>query len=346
VRELRVRYLRMPTTTDSSIEILRVDPLAHADAIKALFAAEGRVEFADYFDRAFPDAVREGARSWIGIDSKGALLMHVAVFPQRFQTVDGTAVGGLLVNLLCAREQRSFFPSLALMRRLVADTRTEGTIDFLYGDPNEQARRLVQIAGLKPVGELERFVLPLRGNSLPADVMVRLYHLGHHLRSWRRTAKARRVDAAIFDPRMIEVPRASPGVLRPYRSASLFRRRLADFPSTDDVWFTVSTPTGSAGAAVRRAKDGSAVLCALRQDDTMSLSEVVPAIVSPLRDAGHDKLWLWTLARTRFATELTRVGFVQRRERIPVLGLALNPLGERTLAAIDSWETTHLDFDR
>lgn len=344
----------MESATASSMEIQRVDPLAHADALKALFASHERAEFAGYFDRAYPDAVREGGCSWIGIDAQdgdtggggGSIVMHVARFPQRFRVGDRMATGGLLVNLLSARSQRSFFPALSLVRRVVADSRADGNIDFLYGDPNDQARSLLRLAGFAPVGELERFVLPLRDPRWYADAAVRAYHMAIGARGRTQGVAVTRHGAAEFDCSSLEVPGSIGERIRPCRPASLYRRRLADYPSAADEWIVVQSGNARVAAAVRALGNGSVLLCALERPGGTPLTAIVPALARELRRAGHHQLWLWTMAQTRFAGELRSAGFVPRHERLPVLGIGLTALGTQVLAASATWETTHLDFDR
>lgn len=336
----------MATSTRSPIEIHRVDPLAHSVALKALFAAHERADFADYFDRAYPDAVREGAQSWIGVEQAGEVVMHVARFPQRFHVAGRTAVGGLLVNLMTARPHRTFFPTLALLRRLIADSRAEGGVDFLYGDPNDAARPLVERAGMNHIGNLERFVLPLRDTRWYANAAIRGYHWAVAARGWNGRATIAVHAAAEFDAGEFEHPNPMSSTINPFRPPSLFRRRLADYPNRNDLWFTVRAKRWTrAAAAVRAVPDGSALLCALQRDPHMPLSSIIPPLTRQLR-GGYDKLWLWTMNGTCFADELRRTGFIQRREGLPVFGVAFTELGDVALRSTATWETTHLDFDR
>ena len=97
-----------------SFTIAAVDALPYEREIKQLFLAHERPEFPDFFDRTYPAAVAQGARSWVGRDATGRLVMHIACVPRRFRFGTRDVVGGLLVNLMVASEHRTFFPALAL----------------------------------------------------------------------------------------------------------------------------------------------------------------------------------------------------------------------------------------
>jgi hypothetical protein len=336
----------MSSATRPSLELRRVDPLAHADAIKSLFGAHDREDFADYFDRAYPDAVSEGASSWIAVDESGNVSIHLARFPHLFNLDGGQANGGLLVNLMTAREHRSFFPTLRVIKQLINDSRADGDIDFLYADPNDQSRPLIKAAGFTPIGELERFVLPLRDARWYVDLGVRVYHFVLRALRWRGGARVSRRVANAVDTSALEVPPGVSSDIRPWRPPSLYRRRLADYPGPRDQWYLIEHAGGSAAVLVRDGDDGSALLCSVHRTVGMPLATLIPPLARELRRAGFRTAWLWTIAGSRFAGELQRVGFRRREERLPIFGLPLTPLGERVLAAVADWETTHLDWDR
>ena len=341
----------MTVASRSTLDIQCVDPLQHADGLKALFAENEREDFAAYFDRAYPEAVRDGARSWIGRDETGTIVLHMARIPQRCTIGGRTVTGGLLVNLMADREHRSLFPALTLVRRLVSDSRADGSVDFLYTDPNTQAAALLRVAGFVPVGDLERLVLPLSTSIWAGRVLVRVFHLLLRLgRRWRQPMALERVPAASVDDENLTHQPSAGTRLRFFRSAASYRRRLAAFPSSDDHWLTLrskhGTPAASANAMVRAMLDGSAIVCSLSRTAETPLARIVPSLAQGLRRDGHRSIWLWTLAGTHFARELQRAGFIARPDRVPVFGLALNDVGAETLRAVREWEVTHLDFDR
>ena len=85
------------------LSIACVNPLDHAAEIKQLFVAHERPEFPAYFDRAYPDAVADGARSWVGRDAAGRICAHAVQFPRRFWWGRHLVRGALLGNrIACA----------------------------------------------------------------------------------------------------------------------------------------------------------------------------------------------------------------------------------------------------
>ena len=75
----------MMSETPGPVTIAVANPLQHVREIKDLFLANERPEFPEYFDRAYPPAVATGATSWLGRDSEGRLVMHIACLPRRFR---------------------------------------------------------------------------------------------------------------------------------------------------------------------------------------------------------------------------------------------------------------------
>jgi hypothetical protein len=236
------------------------------------------------------------------------------------------------------------------MRRVVADTRTQGDIDFLYGDPNAPAWALLKRIGFTSVGTLRRFVLPLADRRWYVDAIIRVYRAAVRLRApWRRVvAVAHPADRYRADA--LERPAVSAAVVRPFRPVALYRQRLPGYPSTSDRWFTLhrrsaATPS-SAAALVRVSDDGVARLISVSRDPSLSMSAIIPPIARALRRTGSTRLWISTLEETHFAGELKRAGFVQRDDSCPVVALALTEPGATAMRAASTWEITDLDCDR
>src|SRR3989441_6375837 len=75
---------------------------------------------------------------------------------------------------MVTKAYRSFFPALALVNRLVRDSKARAILDFLYADPNDDSRALLRGTRFVPVGRLRRYVLPV-GDRRPAlDAAVRV----------------------------------------------------------------------------------------------------------------------------------------------------------------------------
>lgn len=333
-----------------NVEIVRANPLDHAAGIKELFVTHERPEFPEFFDRAYPLAVESGGTSWIGFDRDRRPVLHAALFRQRFAVGDRTLVGGLLANLMAAASHRTFIPALTLMRRLIADARAEGNIDFLYSDPNPPAMGLCKAVGLVPVATMRRFMLPLANRRWYVDVAIRVYRAIVRLRApWRRVVAVMH-PAHRYDTQALERP-AGPGpAVRPFRPVALYRQRLAGYPSMADHWFTLhyrnAGAPSSAAVLVRTSEDGVATMLSVSRDPSLSMAAIVPPVARALRRGGSTRLWISTLEDSRFAGELRRAGFVRRQDSYPVVALALTEAGAAALRSTSTWEITDLDCDR
>jgi hypothetical protein len=333
-----------------NVEIRCANPIDHETAIKNLFTSNERPEFPEFFDRAYPSAVREGARSWIGLDSTGEIVLHMARFPRRFSLGDRTLVGGLLVNLMAAKSHRKTFPVLALLRRVIADSAADDSLDFLYGDPNPQAHSVLQIVGLTGIGSLERFAFPVAGGPWPADLGLRAYH-------WLRASTARRDSltamehpADRFDLAPFVRPLGESSALRPFRPPEAFQQRLPGYPSAADRWFTFhrggSATPAVAALLVRRIEDRVAHIVSITSEPSIPPTALIPPLTRALRDAGFERAWLWTTVDSSLGRELKRAGFIPRNNTNPLLGKALTPAGEEVVRCSQKWEITDLDCDR
>lgn len=335
----------------SSLRILGVNPLEHADELKRLFLAHDTPAFPEFFDRAYPSVVRDGGKSWIGIDSGGHVAAHIARFPRQFALGERTVVGGLLVDLMVAKSHRTFLAPLSLVRQMAANSKAAADVDFLYGSPNTQASVLFKSAGFSTVGALDRFVLPLAGRRWYSDVAVQVYRAIMRIRAWARAAEVVEHPAQSFDPSAFERPAGNAPFLRPFRPPDLYHQRLADYPSNADYWFTFRLRGGdssqpSAAVLVRGQSDGVATLVSLSREPSVRLSAIVPPLATALRRHGYRRLWAVTLSQTPLARQLMRTGFIPRRENRPVIAYPLTELGAAALKSAPAWEISDLDCDR
>ena len=327
-----------------------VSPLDHADEIKQLFLAHERPEFPAYFDRAYPDAVADGACSWLGRDPDGRLCAHVAQFPRRFWWGRHLVRGALLGNLMVAVAYRRFWPALGLLRAVVRDLKASGAVDFVYGDPNETALPVCRAAGLAPVGALQRFVLPLADRRPGIALGIRAYRL------------LRRVQTGVTRVALAEQPAddAAPGheldpvadvrSLRPIRHSSLYRNRLAGYPGPSDRWYALHARahgTPVARALVRGPDERGVVTLAAWQCEPLSyLRRALVALGDRLRDRGGARLEVSVTVGSHAEREMRRAGFLPRPERIPLVATAFTELGREVVAAASEWRLLPVDLDR
>ena len=329
-----------------------VNPLACSEEIKALFLAHERPEFPAFFDRTYQDAVRDGARSSVARDETGRLCAHIAHFPRPFQLGDRSVRASLLANLMVAKEHRTLWPALKLVRHLVNDCQRSGSVDFLYGDPNEAAFAILRAVGFRSVGALRRFVAPVSDGRVVVDLGVGLYQL---LRGFRGPS----MDLEVRSHRAIDLPEgpnvvdpAERSSLRPAPRPAVYRHRLNGYPGAGDRWYTFHRRNAAAPAAavLVRAPDsrGLAVVGAVQGLSHALLPPVLLGLTRTLRQVGPgiQRLELSVMAESRVAEAVQRAGFVPREERIPVVALPLTAQGTDVLESGAEWRLLPVDLDR
>jgi len=332
--------------------ITAVNPVDHEQDIKQLFVTHERPEFPGFFDRAYPAGVRAGGLSWVGRDRAGQIVMHVACFPQRFRFGEREVVGGLMMNALVARPYRSFFPAHALIRRVKRDTKARGDIDFVYTDPNEQAKAVLDMCGFLRVGALTRYVLPVGDRRRLLDAAIRLFHAGVRVVTGSPGGAALvGRPAAEVSTAGFEAPSGDSPRLRPYHGDARYAMRMEGYPAASDWWFTLPR-NGDAGPPAAgllvRGPDLSGIvdLQAVYRDPDLPLAGLIRGLVARLRAKGCTRLQVWTVAESQFAAELRHVGFVPREEAASIVATALTATGEAVLRSVRLWEITSLDCDR
>lgn len=331
-------------TRDPGVTIGAVNPLDHEREIKELFLSHGRPEFPGFFDRTYPRAVADGATSWLGRNAEGRVVMHIACLRRRFRFGDQDVAAGLLANLVVAREHRSFFPAVALVHRLIVDSRLSGLIDFLYADPNDESRALLRAIRFGRAGTLRRYVLPGRARRSIMDLGVRLFHAV--LRGTAVAARRERVvasPAGQVRPEAFAAPPPVVGRLTAYHECSLYQSRLLGYPGERDWWLI-----GAHVGLLIRGPDagGLATLHAVRRSSALPLAAVLPELIAELRRRGCDRLQVMAMAESDLGRTLRRCGFMPRRETVPLYALPLTPQGEACITAGTDWEITDLDCDR
>jgi GNAT superfamily N-acetyltransferase len=329
--------------------ITSVNPLDYAAEIKELFTVHGVPEFPGFFDRAYADAVRAGARSWVGRDGEGRLMMHVACLPQRFRFGTLDVTGGLMVNAMVAQGYRSFFPARALMARAKEDAKARGDIDFVYTNPTDPARVVLEAVGFVRVGMLGRYVLPVGHRRWPVDRAIRVFHAGIRVVNGISLGAVAMRPAADLTAAEFEDPWGDSPRLRPYHDGARYTR-LEGYPSASDRWFIfprngeASAP--AAGLLVRGpGPSGLATLHVVQRDPRLPLGQLIPGLVEALRGTGCTRLEVLTLAESCFFAELRRAGFLSRHDFVPLLAAPLTAAGEAVVQSAREWEITQLDCD-
>lgn len=333
---------------ESAATVRRVDPLRFGDRIKELFEREGMPHLVEFFDRTYPDAVREGAGSWVALDENERVVGHMAMFPHRFTYGTTQYTGGLGANLVMDRRHRNLTGAMALVQRMVSDLEERQDVDFLFGDPNDAAQSVMSsVGGMTNVDEITRYVLPVGGTGI-ADPAASLYLSMTLGRGREEPIGMERRSARAFDAREVERPPGEAPLLRPIRSPELYRRRLDGYPSEQDDWY-LFTSEGERVAAilVRRLDGGDRVhLCSIWRAPDIALGRLLRPLVADLRREGAARLQALTLDSSPLGRELRAAGF-RARERIARFGtMACSPRGRALLEQDVEWEITDLDCDR
>jgi hypothetical protein len=333
------------------LTIQRVNPLEVAESLKSLFATESAA-LAAVVDRAYPDYARTGGASWVGVDSAGHVQLNVTLVPHEYDFRGRTVRAGMLANEVAGKNYRWFFPAVSLVKQLVRDVSREVDVDFLCADPQPTAAAVSKAAGLDELGAMDRFVIPLTDVRRPCAIAARAYSTALRLRFGLGAARCTIVDATEYDLERFGSPRGTSTRVRPYHSASMYRRRLEGYPGPDYVWCEFRSRgarSGDADAAVllqdlidRRV----AHVWTIRRAPGVGLQALIPGLIRVARERGAHRLEVEAVRGSALAGELLHIGFRQRRDLVPLFGKAITAAGAAVLGAIQDWEITAFDMDR
>ena len=333
---------------ESALDVQPVNPLEFADQIKRLFEREGFPQYCSFFDRAYPGAVGEGARSWIARNERGELVGHIAMFTHRFTHDGATYTGALGANLVVDRQHRNLANALALVGRVVTDLESQGDVDFLFGDPNDDARAVMStIGGFREIGVLRRHVLPI-GDAGVRDLVARGYLAATLRRRRKEPIDMTVVSAKNFDATEVEVPPDRADTLCPHHPLELYRRRLAGYPADGDQWCLFTRDgTRTAAVLVRTFRGaGRAQACCVWRQPGAPVSSMLRPIVAALRASGVTRLQAVTLEASSLGRELRAAGFRRRDAGIPFIVRPSSARGRLLIEDGVDWEITDLDCDR
>lgn len=330
-----------------AVRISPVNPLDHARGIVELFRSHETPQFASYFDRVYPAAVAGGARSWIGLDEAGQVVMHMVCFVNQFVLDGATVRGGLLANFMVAAPYRTVTPALSLVRQLVREAREFGDLDLIYTNPNAASHAVLRLGGLQQVAEVERFVYPTGDDSPALHVATGVYGLVGRLRAgnaWSREPLSRPADDPVGQT---PLESARPGHLSPLRTRDQLARRLAGFPADGDRWLVVEGPTGPRAAFLTGPSDvaGAVDLHASWTGIGADLGSFLPHLAAVVRRTGARRLAALSLRESAVAHDLERGGFRARGVAGPLDAVALTPLGTKALGAVSRWDLHAVDLD-
>jgi hypothetical protein len=335
-----------------ALNIVRVNPLEYEAGLKALMTSHDVSSFPQFFDHGYASAVRDGARSWIGLDDGGTLQMNITLFVHQFDFDGRRVTGGMLGNMMVATEYRTFFPAIALLKRVVSDAREQGGIDFLYGDPGPKgAQAIFQGARMRQVGNLDRFVIPMRDARWHRHIAATAYVAGLRFRTLRGGAHERCVAVRESDVASVAQPLGPADRLQPLHSVEMYRRRLPGWPAADDYMVELRTESGDtlpgAVALFRGPRERGVVsIYVLRRQPNVSVKSLVPSLIRVARRLGGARLQIEAVQETQLARQLIAGGFTSRADLVPIFAAGFTPLGEEVIKSVDRWEMTGVDMER
>jgi hypothetical protein len=332
--------------TSMTLTVRRIDPFTRSEQIKRLFVEHDRPEFPEWFDRAYPLAMRDGGSTWVSLDANDRVVGHMSAFRAAFWLGEEVVHGGLLCNLMFDKAHRTFFPVVALFKQIVKDLRADG-VEFLYSNPNNPgAVTVTRAAGLAKVGDQYRFLMPVGHHALPLHLATGAYLT---IRRWsNRGYRAERVQTQVAaDWTVREHCRVSGVTARRY--PDLYFMRYGDLQGPNTLGFAIYGPGGRqvGGALVRANQDkgGNSDLITLRCLQLEDAPGAAAALGAAVRREGILRLNAMLLAGTPWAAALVRGGFVQRPEPWTVVGAGYTDRGRAVIEGLASSDLEKIDVD-
>jgi hypothetical protein len=302
------------------------DPRDREAELKDLFARNGKAVFAEVFDRAYRVRAQHGQRSWIALQD-GRAVMHIAVTPMPFVGGGRTQTGGILSDLMVDDGYRDFWAPVRLLRKLVADVKKAGEIDFLLSTTTTEAESVFKAGGFKPFGTLRRYVLPLS----------RLYLGVARMRASVRRSRAQQSAYSEWES-TAAFSRNTGGSWRPRPDATFYETRIPRFEFTDGKWLTIADRSKAAPAwalMARNPEHGELRLADAFWDEAgVGLGQVVHAAARWGKSQRFKKFAIGTVQESRVAGQLERFGFFARDVRSLLL---INQISPNSPPPIEDW---------
>lgn len=133
-----------------------------------------RKEIFELWEKAYPGVLEKKYRwmyednpagpalVWLAIEEKGgACVGMTALFRREFHANGNRWIGGIAGDLLVDRAHRTAAAALMLQRAVLSAVK-EGTVDFIYGFPNQAAEPILKRIGYRLLGERVRLVKVLK----------------------------------------------------------------------------------------------------------------------------------------------------------------------------------------
>jgi hypothetical protein len=268
-----------------------------------------------------------------------------------FQFRGAQLVSGTIGNVMVAQQYRTFFPAVALFKRMLSDTCHQGVIDFVYGDPTPGASAISKVVKMDHIGNLDRLVLPIADATFTRHLGARMFARAPFILGGRMVPDVRCRPAAMCNLEDFDPPLGPDDRLVARHPISMLRRRLSGFPAPSDFvlelrWDRAAT-LWDALVLVRLAADTRILsILSIRRRSDISLRAVIPALAVYARRLGAYRLQVETLLESRMAREFRSLGFRARGDILPIFVKAFSPAGHDAVRNVTHWEVTALDVER
>lgn len=308
----------------SDVVLEMCDPRERETELKDLFARNGKAVFAEVFDRAYRTRADEGLRSWIGLQD-GRAVMHICVTPLPFAGGERALMGGIMSDLMVDDGHRDFWAPVRLLRKMIADVKRRGEIDFLLTTTTTEAESVFKAGGFKPFATLRRYVLPLNPLYLAAARV-------------RARVKRSRAFASSIEQWEHDTSATHDTAWRPLASPQFYETRIPRLEFTDGEWVSIrhnrKPAPGFALLARNPHFEELRLADAFWNEEGIGLGEVIHAAAQWGRKQGFKKFALGTVQESRVASELQRYGFFARDARSSLL---LHQLTQNTPPKVEDW---------
>lgn len=313
----------------SEVVLDSCDPRDREAEIKELFTCSGKSAFTDVFDRTYRPRADQGLRSWF-CSTDGQVVMHISVTPMRFVGGGHTQRCGLLSDLMVHEQHRDFWGPVRLLRKMLADVKRAGNLDFLITTSTADAEPLFKAGGFKPIGALRRYVLPL----------YRPYLGVTRLKSRSGLLAARPSVITQCDHNLLTSMCETGEYFRPEPTESFYGTRIPRMESLDGTWLRVSEKKEGdvpGFALLSREINGPQLLAladAFWNDGGVQLGRVVHSVANWARSQRFRRISLTTIQESRATHQLQRTGFVPREIRSLLLA---NQLSAVVPPPVEQW---------
>lgn len=312
----------------TEVVVQMCDPRDYESEIKALFARNGQPGFEAVFDRAYRKRAEHGLRSWVGM-MDGQVVMHVAVSPLRFAGCGLSLQAGVLGDLMVDESQRDFWAPVRLLRRMVADVKKAGDIDFLLSTTVFEAESVFKAGGFKPLGVMRRYLLPAYWP----------YLLFARLRGRVKSARYRPGNIDEWNARKLSSATADGEWLRPETHTRFYQTRIPRVEYADATWISVGKDAGTTEGWALLSRNSVlpgelGVADLFWQENGLTMSEVVHAGARWTRKQGLNKLTFSLLGESAAAQQLEKIGFLARDRAAAVV---VQPTRKIELPPPDKW---------